>query len=715
MVAAGQGRSAGRRARSLRRVAVPALLLGGVAALGAAMAQTMPPSTNIYGVVGGIEMPGGDHQPAGQLTTTLSHFPTTTRATLTFQITDRLSGSFRYASIAGYNATGRPTRYDRSFDLRFRLLDETRWRPAVTIGLQDFAGTGVYSGEYVVATKNLTPRLKVTAGLGWGRLGGAAYGNRTINIGRGGVPDAGNWFRGGVRPFGGIEWKTPLEGLTFKAEYSSDHYVIETRQGIYDRRTPLNLGLEWSRSAAVKWGLYYLNGDKLALNVSLSFNAGRSPAASGLEGAPLPVALRRPRLQPGQSYDASWAATPGAGAAARRALAQALETMQLGMEGLALGPREATLYLRNPTYTAQAEAVGRAARAMSRSLPASVETFRIVLVEEGLPTAEARLARTDLEELEYDAYGAEKLRARTALASAAPRPPEGFVRAEGRYPRLDWAITPAVRSSFFDPDEPIRAELGLRARASWHLAPGLSFTGSVIKPLVGNLDDITRGAGATPKVPRVRSYAAQYFREGDPALERLTADWLFKPHRDLYGRVSVGYLETMYGGVSAELLWKPATSRLALGAELNYARQREFEQRLGFRDYDIVTGHLSAYYAFDSGFLAQVDAGRYLAGDWGATFTLTRVFDNGWKVGAFFTLTDMPFEDFGEGSFDKGIHLEIPLHWGLGKPSRRKLRTTIRPLTRDGGARLYVANRLYGIVSEADARSIERTFGRVWR
>ena len=45
----------------------------------------------------------------------------------------------------------------------------------------------------------------------------------------------------------------------------------------------------------------------------------------------------------------------------------------------------------------------------------------------------------------------------------------------------------------------------------------------------------------------------------------------------------------------------------------------------------------------------KVDAGRYLAGDWGATFALDREFDNGWKVGAYFTLTDMPFDEFGEG------------------------------------------------------------------
>jgi len=78
----------------------------------------------------------------------------------------------------------------------------------------------------------------------------------------------------------------------------------------------------------------------------------------------------------------------------------------------------------------------------------------------------------------------------------------------------------------------------------------------------------------------------------------------------------------MFGGVSGEILWKPTSSNLALGIEINYARQRDFDSQLGFLDYGVVTGHASAYLTWGNGFFTQVDVGRYLAGDWGATFTL---------------------------------------------------------------------------------------------
>ena len=61
---------------------------------------------------------------------------------------------------------------------------------------------------------------------------------------------------------------------------------------------------------------------------------------------------------------------------------------------------------------------------------------------------------------------------------------------------------------------------------------------------------------------------------GDPALEKLTFAWYARPGENLYSRVTMGYLERMHAGISGEVLWKPVDSQLALGAELNYTKQR---------------------------------------------------------------------------------------------------------------------------------------------
>jgi hypothetical protein len=177
-----------------------------------------------------------------------------------FQIAPRLSGAFRYSAIQDWNSGGFATYYDRGFDLRLRAIDEGQWAswvPAVTIGLQDFAGTGLYSGEYIVATKHLTDQLKITAGLGWGRLGSSgAFGNTgtrpPIDIGEGGNPNTSQWFRGPVAPFGGIEWQ-PTDRLTLKAEYSSDAYTLESdERGVFDRNSSFNFGATYESPTALR-------------------------------------------------------------------------------------------------------------------------------------------------------------------------------------------------------------------------------------------------------------------------------------------------------------------------------------------------------------------------------------------------------------------------------------------------------------------------------
>ena len=126
-------------------------------------------------------------------------------------------------------------------------------------------------------------------------------------------------------------------------------------------------------------------------------------------------------------------------------------------------------------------------------------------------------------------------------------------------------------------------------------------------------------------------------------------------------------LERAFGGVSSEVLWKPAEQNWGVGAELNWVAQRDTYSWFGFGeyDYDVVMGHASLYW--DTGWYgleAQLDAGRYLAGDWGATLSVQRIFSNGWAIGAYVTRTDVSEDDFGEGSYDKGILRDDPAALG---------------------------------------------------
>ncbi len=682
--------------------------------------------TNIYGTPGGlIDMPTAEMAPDAQLSTTVSFYGSgrnsTTRTTLSFQVLPRLSASFRYSGIGGIMPDpGRPTfntLYDRSFDLRYRLVNEGRYIPAIAIGLQDFIGTGIYGGEYLVATKTIASRLRVTGGIGWGRFGSSgsfgSTGTRPATLlGEGGIPTYDRWFRGDVAAFAGLSYAA-TDKLSFGIEYSSDGYDREIRDGNINRRSSFNFTASYRVSDALSFGAYSLYGDEVGASVTVSLNP-RSPAIKGgAEGAPLPVAPRAP----GAGADLGWTTDTARQTGARTTLASLLEREGIALHGMDLDGHRAHVQIRNTRFGQRPQALGRTARAMTRSLPASVEVFTITQMVQGQPAGSATFHRSDLERLEN--APATDILARADIADGLQYT-DGVTLAADAYPRFEYVLGPFLRFSVFDPDNPVRFNAGVQARAKYHFAPGWVAVGSISQKVLGDLGSVSL-PGASG-LPRVRSNVALYSKTDTPTLDHLTVSKYGRPAKNVYSRITVGYLERMYAGASGEVLWKPVDSRLALGAELNYVQPRDFDQRFDLRSRSepggVIpewNGHASAYYDIGHGFHGQLDVGRYLAGDYGATVSLDRVFANGWSVGAYATKTDVSSATFGEGSFDKGIRIEIPLAWGVGTPTMQTSKTTLQSLSRDGGARLEVDGRLYDSIKETHAPSLAKTWGRFWR
>ena len=671
---------------------------------------------NMYGLSSGlIDMPTAEVAQDGRLATTISYFGHTTKTNLSFQLTPRLSGVFRYSALKGLTVTGYtlPSFYDRSFDLHYRILDEGPYRPALAVGLRDLLGTGLYGGEYIVATKSIGSKIRLTGGVGWGRLGShgsfATIGKRPTGIlGSGGIPNYDRWFRGPVAGFAGLSYQHN-ERLGFALEYSSDAYTRENGD-IVTINSPLNFGAKYKLNDTVQLGASYMYGSEFGLNVSITLDPKNAPVIGGNDTAPQPVARRT-----GQSgQDLGWAREDTQTDQIKTALAEALTREGIVLEGVRMNQRSADLLIRNERFDIQSQALGRTLRVMTRILPASVETLSVTQSNQGIPVGSLTVARSDIEDLEHSPSSDIFKR----VHFSADRRSRNFEPLNQTYPRLNWRLGPVVQLSVFDPDSPARADVLAKIEGQYHIAPGWVASGALTYKLGGNLDDLSLNrTGILPVNPphKVRSNARLYAMGRGPKIDHLTIAKLGRLGENFYGRLTVGYLEQMYAGLSGEILWKPVSSRLALGAELNYVAQRDFDQRFGLQNYSIATGHVSAYYDLGKGFHTQIDVGRYLAGDYGATVSLDREFGNGWRVGAYVTKTDLSAAQFGEGSFDKGIRITLPLSWALGNATKRKSESTIQSLTRDGGARVNVNGRLYNSVRSTHGAEMKKTWGRFWR
>ena len=728
--------------RRLLASTLPAALLLGLGASAASADPLIGNKLNGRGLPGGIDTPSAEMLPDATLGATLSYSDLGRRNTLVFQILPRLTASLSYGRFDSLEES-RGYVWDRSFDLRYQFLDEDPdgWRPAVAIGLQDFMGTGFYSAEYIVATKTINPRLRVSAGLGWGRLAqsggiGSPFGDRPgPDEEEGGKPNADQWFKGEVAPFINATWQA-TDKLALTAEYSGDDYACETgdadkcerRVWLSDHdelKNNINLGASYNFGQNYQVSGYLLGGQTLGVQFSVAMGPNQAPFPSGIEKAPAPV---RPRPSPAadpEGWSGAWSADPTAQPAIQKALQTALNKEGQTLESMALDANRAEVRIRNRRYMQHAEAIGRTARLMTRALPPSVETMVITFSEDGLPTTSVTLRRSDVERLENTE--ASQIANVAVLSDAVPRP-GNLTYSEGMFPRFRWVLKPYASTSLFDPDEPFRYEIGAEAGVEYEPTPGLVLAGSLRQRVLGSMEQDGPG-GMTPEeyedldtdydeetgVPRVRSDGRMYSGNKSPTIPRLTLAWYAKATPTVYTRITGGLIERAFGGISAEALWWPTNSPLALGAEISRVKKRDFRDVFGFRDYEVTTGFVSAYYTWDNGIRAQLDVGQYLAGDKGATLTLERQFANGWRVGAWASKTDISSEDFGEGSFDKGVSISIPLAWGTGEPSMRRVGGDIRSLSRDGGSKLRVQGRLYDRIRDSQSGEIYQGWGKFWR
>jgi len=390
-----------------------------------------------------------------------------------------------------------------------------------------------------------------------------------------------------------------------------------------------------------------------------------------------------------------------------RRISQRLGAAGFPVESIKLDEHSLTVYYMKTRFREYSKNLGRISRILANEAPPEVELFTIVYVGKGLESSRVSVLRKDIENAANHRGSPEEIWANAVIHDPhLSQDPGPDAIKNDIYPDFTWSIKPDLQQYIGDPDLGLyAADLRIAATARLKLRRNIWLSGQVSKFVLGNLDNIDRGSNSV--LPHVRSDIRQYLQEGRDSLDKLQLDYLFRPARDLWGRVSVGYFETMYGGVSGELAYEVPDSPWHFGIDLNWVKKRDFDQDFGFQDYDVVTGHVRI--AYDLPFYkltAGVRIGRYLAGDRGATFEIARRFESGIRVGGFFTLTNVSSEDFGEGSFDKGFYIVIPLDMFMLRSSTRFMSFGFRPLTRDGGQFVSVSPSVGGVASGDNYRGI---------
>ena len=608
-------------------------------------------SFNNHGVIGLVNMPTARFYDESSYGFTLYNGDPDQKITMTSFPYDWMEASFFYTNIQDksycgldYDPVCNQDYKDKGFNFKIRLKEEGIF-PAIAIGINDIAGTGFYSSEYIVGSYGIN-NIDFHLGLSWGTLNGSKNSFKNpfgsidsqFYVRPGAFEDNGGQFQPS-RYFSG-EKASPFFGISY-ALNSKILIKLETDNTL----TPGQVGYEKAESN-YSFGIDYA--------VNKNFSIGIASERNNYLSAKF-VYKNNPK-ESIKKYQYKKSETIKSQDDKYTQLIKNIENNGIGVNKIIESADAIGIELTQFTHSNLdiiEEIVTSAS--IDSGINKEIKTdFRIVNLQ----------AKTDFDEdfvnssnILYQRKSSRKFNTSNGLVF---RP---FL---------------ASREGFF------KGALLLENNSEYIIKDNFFFSSNIKYSVADNFDDLT--------VPPVNTYPAQvrsdikdYLRNIDEGIiiGRAQLDYHITPKKNHHLMFTGGILEEIFSGYGGEYLYFKNNTNYAIGFEIFNVKKRDYKMRFGTQDYENTTHFLNFYYRnYDYiPFDMKISYGEYLAGDEGTTFELSRSFINGIKFGVFASFTDVSSDQFGEGTFDKGIFFNIPIYGNF-------ISYTWKPLTKDPGAKL---------------------------
>ncbi len=617
-------------------------------------------SYNNHGVMGLINMPTARFYDEASHGITLYDGTPDQKITLTSSPYNWLEASFFYTNLQNRrycddknDPVCSQDAKDKGFNFKIRLKEEGIF-PAIAVGINDIAGTGFYSSEYIVASYGIN-NLDFHFGLGWGALNGSknkinnplgyiadSFKERPTNTeDQGGQFQAARYFSGEeASPFFGISYALNKK-LLLKIE--NDSTLTPGKVGYEDLQSSISFGMDYKINKNFSIGVSKERDNYLSLRFVYKND---------------PVDSKREYIYESAEVKNDW---------------NKYTKLRANLENNGIGVNK---------IIETSDAIGIELTQFSHpNLNVIEEIISIAKLESGIKKdIKKDLRIADLQALsEYD----KSYEANAKLIYERKRE-----RRFNTNTKLTFRPFLASREEFF------KGAILLENNSEYIIRDNFFFSSNLKYSLADNLDDLIYPPVDTYPA-QVRSDVKEYLKNFDKGVivGRAQFDYHLSPKKNNHIMLSAGILEEMFSGIGFEYLYFKEKSNFAIGLEVFDVVKRDYKMKMGTLDYKNTTGSVNFYYRnfniipFD----AKISYGEYLAGDKGATFEFSRSFINGTEFGVFATFTDVSSEQFGEGSFDKGIYFNIPIYGNF-------INYSWRPLTKDPGAKLNRKNSLHDLL-----------------
>jgi len=668
-----------------------------------------------YGTLGLIQNPNARFLDEGSLGFSWSHNDPYLRGSLIAYPFSWLEVSYQYADINNrlYSLvdefSGSQSLKDKSFDTKIRLIKESQSLPQIAVGFRDIAGTGLFSSEFLVASKNLSKSLDLTMGIGWGNLSGQSIKNpllelsdrfatRTSATGLGGELNVDNYFSGPAGYFFGIEYNVPkFRGMRIKLEYDGTNY--QTENGVpLSQDSNLNFGIVFPQSKSLSYKLNFTRGNTLNFGFSYKLNLGNKNAQTTSKEKQLRIS----------NSNAIKIVTSRSDQNLFKGALKYLSDDKIFLQHANINDNELEVIFAQTKYRNPVIASGRTLSILDQIAPNDITSFKVSEINGGIGLYSIAVNRNTF--------------IRDRKLFLPPKPDTDITvepfrlnnnknykfNPEAKFPALFHTIGPDIRSQIGGPDGFFFGDLKLKSRSELLIQRGLSVTSVISYGLYDNMDDLKLASDSV--LPHVRTDIVKYLKESrELSIQRMQLNKFGQISPSIFYKFSAGILEYMFNGFGSEVLFKPFDKNYAVGIEAWKVYQRNYDQMFGMRDYQTTTGHISLYYHEPiTNIIFKMKGGKFLARDSGISFEFTREFYSGFRLAAFFTRTDISKKEFGEGSFDKGFSFYIPLEIFSNSYNSRNFGWGLKPMTRDGGATLSHGHNLWGVTHKSNKHKFNR-------
>jgi hypothetical protein len=552
---------------------------------------------------------------------------------------------------------------DKAADVKYQVIPEGKYVPAVAIGIMDPQGTRLYPSQYIVINKQIYP-FDFSLGFGNGRYGTKPLPPSGDDVKVELFSDPESWLEDS-QFFGGIQF-APSPNYAFMVEYSPIRYHRQTTdpaQSKYFKESvssKFNFGFRWRPLDWAEVAVSYQRGDQVGINLSFSFDAGKPL---------IPI------------YDHPYEESPEYRLSPiERRITRGLHQSGFVNIGVAVEGDELHVEAANDKYYYSTRAIGVALRVIHDLAPGTIRKLRFVLTENGIPVVQYVTRREDLK-IFYD----EKITVNEFLMLSEMNTgiweSSAIHKAHRKY--FDYGLKPSFRTFLNDPSGFFKYRLGVEGWGVYHPWRGSSFVAALEGYPVYNVSTTNE-----PLSRPVRTDLVPY-QEENLVLSRLMYNQVDKFKHEIYGRIGAGLLEVEYAGLDGELAKPLFGGRLMVGVSGSLVTKREPGEPFKFKEDDWKDYYTTAFVNTrlnipELEIAVDLKSGRFLAGDKGTRVTLFKFF-NGVIFSAWysFTGTSVFSDEFNKGYHDKGVMVTIPIRLFRGKDSRTSYSISVSPWTRD--------------------------------